>query len=204
MSDTRNSPPTEDTTGSEAVKVNDRRRFDAEGNMKGEEPQAPDEKDLLIQKLQADLEASRKRVDELARAYQAVERDKEDFKQRVNRERERLLEVERGNLAVFVLEAMDELELSLSASDDSPLGQGLRMIHAGMVKKLESVGVQRVSLVGREFDPNLAEAADLEVTADPAADQRVISEIRPAYKIKERVIRPGRVKVARFVQPAQA
>ncbi|HZA49162.1 MAG TPA: nucleotide exchange factor GrpE [Myxococcaceae bacterium] len=154
--------------------------------------------------LRSDLEAARRRVDDLARALQVLERDKEDFKKRLLRERERMIDVEKGHVIQTLLEAMDELDLSLLSADDSPLAQGVRMIRDNMLSRLASLGVERVSLVGRTFDPNLAEAVDMEVTANPDDDQRVVQELRPAYRLKDRVVRPGRVKVSRYIQPAQA
>jgi len=154
--------------------------------------------------LRADLEAARRRVDELARALLALERDKEDFKKRLLRERERMIDVEKGNVAQALLEAVDELDLSLVAADDSPLARGVRMIRDQMLSRVASLGVERVPLEGSLFDPNLAEAVDLEVTANPDDDQRVVREVRPAYRLKDRVVRPGQVKVARYVQPAEA
>ena len=154
--------------------------------------------------LRADLEAARRRVDELARALLALERDKEDFKKRLQREREAMLDVERGKIAQALLDAIDELELSLASADDSPLARGVRMIRDQMVNRLASLGVERVPLEGRLFDPNLAEAIDLEMTANPEDDQKVVQELRPAYRLKDRVVRPGRVKVAQYLRPAQA
>src|SRR5688500_8688213 len=109
------------------IKVNDRRRFDPEGNpvaapetnpVQATPPQleaGPDadatenfvEKTLEVdprltelqgevERLQAELSSSRTRVDELARAYQALDRDREEFKARLNRERERMISVEKG------------------------------------------------------------------------------------------------------------
>ena len=163
------------------------------------EPPAPEE-----DALRADLENARRRVDELARALQALERDKEDFKKRLLRERERMIDVEKGNVVQTLLDALDELDLSLLSADDSPLAQGVRMIRDNMLSRLAALGVERVSLVGRTFDPNLAEAVDTEMTTHPEDDQKVVHEMRPAYRLKDRVVRPGRVKVSRYVRPAQA
>jgi molecular chaperone GrpE len=154
--------------------------------------------------LKADLEAAHRRVDELARALVALERDKEDFKKRLLREQERMIDVEKGKVAQTLLEAIDDLDLCLVSADDSPLAQGVRMIRDQMVNRLAALGVERVSLEGRIFDPNLAEAVDLEMTANPEDDQKVVRELYPAYRLKDRVVRPGRVKVARYVRPAEA
>src|SRR4051812_9204516 len=47
--------------------------------------------------VQKELEAARKRVNELAYALQESHRDREEFKQRIQRERERLMDLERAN-----------------------------------------------------------------------------------------------------------
>lgn len=158
------------------------------------------------ERLQADLDTARRRVDELARAYQALNQDREEFKARLRREREQLLDVERGNVALTVLEAVDELDraLSASASDNGPLAQGVRLIRDGLLTKVGAMGIQRIDVVGQPYDPNTAEATDMELTPDPDADGHVVAEVRAGYRLKERVIRPARVKVAKYVAPAKA
>jgi len=69
---------------------------------------------------------------------------------------------------------------------------------------LSALGVERVEVLGRPFDPNVAEAVDMEITPNADEDQHVVAEIRAAYKLKDRVIREGRVKVAKYVPPANA
>jgi molecular chaperone GrpE len=214
---------TEEEKNQGPVKVHDRRRFDPEGNPRVDvdnggtstastppgEPQAnrrAAETSEEVQRLRAELEAAHKRIDELARAFQALERDREDFKARLTRERERVLEVEKGNVALLLLEVMDELELSLQASgdDQSPLAKGVRLIRDGILKKIQALGIERVDVIDRAFDPNVAEAADTEVTTEPTEDQKVVAVVRPGYRLKDRIIRPARVKVARYSSPAQA
>lgn len=210
------------------VKVNDRRRFDMDGNVRetsgvaAERPlpgqpeegalsAAPpaDSAELIrlkaeLEVAQKDLEASRRRVDELARAYQAVSQDREEFKARLRRERDSLIDVERGKVAVALVEAVDELDRCLASGDTSPLAQGVRMIRDALLQKLQASGVERLSLVGQPFDPNVAEAADMEVTPHQEDDQRIVAEVQAGYRIKDKVIRPARVKVAKYVAPAQA
>jgi len=203
------------------IRVNDRRRFDKDGNVRSEAPapqsgeeapsdaprsSAPPVEDAESVQLRGELEAARKRVDELARAFQALSNDREEFKQRLARERDRMLEVEKGHVALILLEVLDELDLSLEASDkdDSPLARGVRLIRDGILSRVQAMGIERFDLAGQIFDPNLAEASDVEITTVPADDQKVVSVIRAGYRLKERVIRPARVKVAKYVAPAEA
>ncbi len=175
----------------------------AENSPSNEAP-PPDQRELEVARLNQELETARRRVNELAQAIQAGERDREAFKVRVQREREQLLDVEKGNVALTLLEAIDDLDLCLSSADDSALARGVRLIRDGLVKKAEATGIERVELVGRQYDPNLAEATDMEVTGTEADDGKVLAQVRSCYQLKGRVIRPGRVKVAKYVTPAQA
>ena len=158
------------------------------------------------QRLETELDATRRRVDQLARAYQEVQKDREEFKQRLTRERERMLDVERGNVARTLLEAVDELDRCLVMSGDttSPLAQGVKLIRDGLLTKVQASGIERIQVVGQPYDPNTAEAFDMEITPNPDDDQKVVAEARAGYKLKDRIIRPARVKVAKYVPPAQA
>jgi molecular chaperone GrpE len=158
------------------------------------------------QRLVSEVEEARTRVNKLAQAYQELNRDREEFKQRLTRERERMMDVERGNVALALLEAIDELDrcLGMSGQGDSPLMQGVRLIRDGLLSKVQGMGMERLQVVGLPYDPNTAEATDMEITTNPEEDQKVVAEARAGYRMKERIVRPARVKVARYVAPAQA
>lgn len=160
--------------------------------------------DPELQQLTEQLAAAHKRVNELAHAVQAGDRDRAEFKQRLTRERERMLDVEKGKVAVTLLEAVDQLDLCLQAADESPLAQGVRLIRESILKQAEGVGIERVELEGKAFDPNLAEATDMEITPVEAEDGRVVLVLKACYELNGRVIRPGVVKVAKYVKAASA
>jgi molecular chaperone GrpE len=208
------------------VRVKDRRRFDAEGNPRqdaeaepptasSEPPTAPRESppaapvpsalELENQRLLEELETTRKRMNDLAWAVKNGEREREEFKQRLQRERDQLMDLERAKAATALLEAVDELELCLKAAPaDNALSQGVRLIRDGIVSRLQQSGLERLEVVGRTFDPNEHEAADMEITGHADDDQKITAEVRAGYRFKGRLVRPARVKVARYVQPANA
>ena len=199
------------------VRVNDKRRYNADGTPRPDVPDAEPETSPSteaaepapvevdeVTRLRSELDAARKRVDELARGLQDVMRDRDAFKERIQRERERMMEVEKGEVAKALIEAIDELDLSLAADDGSPLAQGVRLIRDKLLQKLQANGIERLELVGRPFDPNAAEAVDMELVASPAQSDRVLAEQRAGYALRGRVIRPARVKVGRYVEPAKA
>jgi molecular chaperone GrpE len=199
------------------VRINDRRRFHPDGAPRESvsehsEPQAepvpatssgptePQELDAL----RTELAAARARVNELARGLQDSDRDREGFKARLARENERLRDIERGDNARLVIDAVDALDRSLKAADASPLAKGVRLIRDDLVGKLAAEGLERLQLTGAPFDPNQAEAMDTEVVTDPDADGKVVTELRAGYALNGRVVRPAQVRVGRYVQPARA
>ena len=200
------------------TRVQDKRRFHPDGTPREDEvptdPAIPVEEsagsgasppeDPEVARLRADLATAQKRVYELARGIQDVMRDRDSFKDRVNRERERLLDVEKGQVALALVDTLDDLDLSLASADDSPLTQGLRLIRDKLLQRLQAAGVERLRLLGRPYDPNLAEAVDMELVSSPEKADQVLAEHRAGYALRGRVIRPGRVKVGRYVEPAKA
>ena len=205
MSDSVENRPDEQPTPT--VKVNDKRRFreeDVEVEAGAQTPPATPVANTEVLKLSTELEAARKRIDELARGLQHSESEREAFKQRMTRERDQLLELEKGKVAVVLLESIDDLELCLGTPDDSALYKGVKLIRDGLIKKAEEFGLERVELKGAAYDPNLAEASDMEVTAVEADDMKVVAVMKAAWRLKGRVLRPGRVKVLRYVKPAEA
>jgi molecular chaperone GrpE len=186
-----------------AVKVNDRRRVreDSAPQVESAEAESPQAESARVS---TELEAARRRIDELARGLQHSESERESFKLRLTRERDQLLELEKGKVALVLLEAIDDLELCLSTPDDSPLWRGVKLIRDGLIKKAEDFGLERVELKGLPYDPNLSEASDMEVSPIEADDGLVVAVIRAAWKLKGRVLRPGRVKVAKYLKAAQA
>lgn len=176
-----------------------------EQQIENQETAAPPQAELSeVEQLRADLAAAQKRVNDLAYALQAGERDREEFKQRQARERERMMDVEKGNIAVALLEAVDELDLALKSADGSAFATGVKFVRDSLLKRAEAMGIERVELTGKPYDPNFAEATDMELTANEAEDGQVSLVLKSCYQLKGRVIRPGMVRVAKFVKPAQA
>jgi molecular chaperone GrpE len=171
----------------------------------------PKVEQLQLEQLQQELAASRgeleardHRIDELSRAYSALLTEQKEIRGRLEREKDRVLEAERGKIATALLQVGDEIERALSSAHENhgPLAKGVQLIHENLGKTLASLGLERLSLVGTPFDPNLAEVVDVVPVDEQALDGQVAAEVAPAYKLGDRLVRPGRVRVARFVPKA--
>lgn len=190
-------------SGESEVKVTDRRRFTPEGeaNPAAQPPEptapaaatAPDERDARLAQQEA-------RIDELTRAYAALVEEGKAARARMEREKARVLEAERAQVAQALLESADELERALAAASDAsgPLVEGVRLSLAALQKRVAELGAVRIPVLGERFDPRLAEAVDLVPVAEASQDDRVVQEVRAGYRIGERVLRPARVRVGRL------
>ncbi len=152
--------------------------------------------------LQEQLKSQGARLDEVLRAYSHLQQEREEFRKRSERERERVLEVERGNVALAIIEAIDELDRTLQAvkkeRQGDPLVAGVKLIRDGLLRRLAGSGIERYETVGLPFDPTLHEAADMVQVADAGQDGQVIGETRAGYRQGERVLRAAHVRVGRF------
>jgi molecular chaperone GrpE len=61
---------------------------------------------------------------------------------------------------------------------------------------LGKVGVKAIPAKGEPFDPHVHEAIEMVETSD-AADHEVLEELQRGYKMKDRLLRPAMVKVAK-------
>jgi molecular chaperone GrpE len=207
--------------GEAQVKVTDRRRFTPEGEpVDGDAreaepaPAAPAAEGEAEEARPADgrdrkLAEQANRIDELSRAYAALLEDNKAFRQRLERERARVVEAERAGVAQSLLEAADDLERALAAvsgaagaSEDAlrPLVDGVRLSLGALHKRIAELGAVRFPVAGLPFDPQVAEAVDAIAVTDASQDGLVLQEVRPGYRIGERVLRPARVRVGRLAQ----
>ncbi len=214
MSDERRGAPGAEG-GEPQVKVVDRRRFRSDGapvEEGGSEgtggAQAAPEAEAGADPRDAQLAAQQTRIDELSRAYASLVEDNKAFRQRLERERTRLVEAERANVVQALLEAADDLERALAAVSAGEvqgdalrnLAEGVRISLVSLHKRIAELGAQKIPVQGQPFDPHVAEAIDVIPVADAAQDGVVLHEIRPGYRIGDRVLRPARVRVGRLAQ----
>jgi molecular chaperone GrpE len=216
MTEERRDASAGDEAAEAKVKVVDRRRFKSDGEAvdPGSDagaPAGPTSEEAARAASQpspdprdAQLATQAARIDELSRAYAALVEDNRAFRQRMEREKARVVEAERASVAQALLEASDDLERALSAvsgADVEPqLLEGVRLSLAALQKRIAELGAERFAVAGQPFDPHLAEAVDTVAVADAAQDGVVVQEIRPGYRIGERVLRPARVRVGRIAR----
>ena len=200
--------------GEAQVKVNDRRRFTPEGDPVEELPEPGSAEAGAADTPRSDDERDRKiaeqasRIDELTRAYAALVEDNKGFRQRLEREKVRVVEAERAGVAQALLEAADDLERALAAAAGAAeagdaqraLVEGVRLSLGALHKRIAEIGAVRIAVAGQPFDPRVAEAVDTVAVGSAEQDGVVLQEVRSGWRIGDRILRPARVRVGRLAR----
>ena len=169
-----------------------------EAEIEQEEPFDPETADgeALLAKYR-ELEA------ELSEAQERVLRtaaDAENFKKRLQREKEEQTRYANESLIRELLTVIDNLERALehsgSESDQEGLVEGLNMTLKSFLDTLTRFGCTQVEAEGKPFDPNFHEAVSQEESADHEPNT-VLNELQKGYMLKERLLRPAMVLVSK-------
>ncbi len=135
--------------------------------------------------------------------------DFDNFKKRAARERQDAAKYANESLIQKLLPVLDNFEMARAATQTNPangiesLQAGIAMIQQQLKSVLTEAGVEEVDATGKPFDPNLHEAVSQQETADVPEGQ-VAQQLRKGYKLRDRLLRPATVVVAKKPSPPAA
>ena len=128
--------------------------------------------------------------------------DFENFKKRAARERQEAIRFANEALLRKLITVLDNFEMALTAANDgqsSPvesLQTGINLMHQQFKNVLTEAGLEEIDAAGKTFDPNWHEAVAQQETSDVPEGQ-VLRQHRTGYKLRDRLIRPASVVVAK-------
>jgi molecular chaperone GrpE len=131
--------------------------------------------------------------------------DFDNFKKRAARERQDAIRYANESLLEKLVPVLDNFDAALSAAQTPAAGAGqslqagIAMIFQQLKKALTESGLEEVDAAGQKFDPNLHEAVSQQETAEIPEGQ-VVQQLRKGYKLRDRLLRPATVVVAKKPQ----
>lgn len=159
-----------------------------------------DEKDKKIEELEntvselgnkvVELES---KIGELDNSWKRALADYRNLQKRTEEEKESLVNFISGMFFKRILPVLDNLEMLEKHVDD----QGLKLITKDFKQILSEEGVLEIDAVGKDFDAELMEAIEMVQGGDAQSDKRlkVIEVLNKGYMLKNKLLRPSRVKV---------
>jgi molecular chaperone GrpE len=155
---------------------------------------------LSAEELLGELE--RKLAEERENTLRAVA-DLQNFRRRAAEERQQQLQFAHEQVLVEILPVLDNFDRATECLVEGEAAQnlyrGVCMIRDQLFQVLVSFGVEVIPAVGECFDPAWHEAIEaVETTEQP--EGTIVAEALPGYRLKGRILRPSKVKVA--VEPS--
>jgi molecular chaperone GrpE len=125
----------------------------------------------------------------------------ENYKKRVARERTDAIKYANESILQKLIPVMDNFEAALAAfsseqANTQTLQQGVSMISSQLKSALQDAGLEQIDATGQPFDPALHEAVSQQESPDVPEGQ-VLQQLRKGYKLRDRLIRPATVVVAK-------
>ena len=179
---------------------------DADVNENDEEnvqEEAQDDIDSLDDLTKEDILELKKKAVERDTYLDQLLRTKAEFmnyQKRMVKESESTSQFAVQSLILDFLPELDNFDRALKLADSSKdivkFVEGIKLIEEQLFKVLGKYGVEPIETVGKPFDPNLHEAV-MEEENNEMPHHTIIDEFQRGFLLKERVIRPSKVKVSK-------
>jgi molecular chaperone GrpE len=149
-----------------------------------------------------DLKTRAARADENWDRLLRTTADFDNFKKRAARERIEIAQFAATALIQKLLPVLDHIEMAQAAAQTAQgdklasLQAGVAMIQEQLKTVLTETGIEEIDAAGKPFDPALHEAVSQRETAEVPEDH-VFQQLRKGYKLRDRLLRPATVIVAK-------
>lgn len=164
------------------------------------EPLVPVEPPTLTAEQLEELKERAAKADEHWDRLLRTTADFDNYKKRAIREKQDAVRFANENLLQKLIPVLDTFDMAMAAAQNQEAVQslktGIAMVHQQLKSALNEAGLEEIDASGKPFDPNLHEAvSQRETTAVP--EGHVVQQMRKGYKLRERLLRPASVVVAK-------
>lgn len=134
----------------------------------------------------------KKQIEDLTGHWKRALADYQNLEKRQAREKEEFVQYAAGSLALRFLSVLDNLEKAQEHLKDA----GLELAIKEFKRILSEEGILEIEVLGYEFNPEEMEAVEM---VEGEEDNKVAAVITKGYRLKNKVIRPAKVKVSKKV-----
>jgi molecular chaperone GrpE len=147
---------------------------------------------------ESELETLRAERDTLLDRLARSQAEFENARKRAAREQQDFRDYALADAVKALLPTLDSFERALqtASAGKSDLRGGVELIYKQLQDTLHKLGLRAIPAKGELFDPHFHEAVEAVETTD-AEDHQILEELQRGYKLKDRLLRPSMVRVAR-------
>jgi molecular chaperone GrpE len=147
-----------------------------------------------VERLQRDLHEQTSRAEDCLTRVRYLQADFDNYRKQFDRQKASIIEHANENLIHDLLVILDDLDQALPSLENEKNREGMAMVNKKLRKILAQYGLEPIECVGKKFDPCFHEVVCKE-DSDSAPDT-VLEDLEKGYRLKSKVIRPSKVKVA--------
>jgi molecular chaperone GrpE len=168
----------------------------------GDEPLMPLETGTISPEQLEELKQRAAKADEHWERLLRATADFDNFKKRAARERQDAVKFANEAIMTKLIPVLDTFEMAIAAAQNAQgdglqsLQAGVTMLHQQLKAALAEAGLEEVDAAGKPFDPNFHEAIS-QTVAPGTPEGQVVQQLRKGYKLRERLLRPASVIVAK-------
>lgn len=151
-----------------------------------------------VAELQAQAAKAKETYDQLLRTTA----DFDNYRKRASRERQDAVKFANEALLQKLIPVLDNFDMAIAAAAGANEGAaqslqtGVNMILSQLRNTLTEAGLEEIDATGKPFDPNFHEAVSQQETPD-VPEGHVVQQLRKGYRLRERLLRPATVIVAK-------
>ncbi|NLM52465.1 MAG: nucleotide exchange factor GrpE [Firmicutes bacterium] len=168
----------------------------AAADMEAAEAKQEDVAEINVEAYQERISNLEEENEQLLSRLHRLQADFDNYRKRIANEKKEWFTQAVCDLVSELLPVLDNLERAMEAKGSAEaVAEGVQMVYRQFLSILEKQGVEAIEACGTQFDP-LYHHAVMQVECDEP-ENTVVEELQKGYKLKDRVIRPSIVKVAK-------
>ena len=172
------------------------RNGDSRLDLEHELPAAEDSQESAGSQADTELEKLKAERDGLYDRLARLQAEFDNFRKRQQKENQDFRDYALNNALLGLLPIVDSFDRALQAPDGTEFRKGVELINRQFHDALTKLGVEPIESAGKPFDPNLHQAVQM-VESDDVPENHVVAELQRGYKLKDRLLRPAMVTVAK-------
>lgn len=162
-----------------------------EKGKKQEKESKKESKKVKKEKKKSDKEV----IEELTESLQRLQAEFENYKKRVDKEKEEFVKYAKADIINKLLPAIDTFEIALkSTQDKETFVKGMEMVYAQILSTFEAEGLRPIDALEKKFDHNYHEVM-LKKESDKE-EGTILEELQKGYMFNDKVLRHSKVKIS--------
>lgn len=143
-----------------------------------------------VDALEKELQKSQQQTQEFKKQYLRALADYQNLEKRIKDERAEIMKIAQANVISRLFPVLDNLRQAEIFVKDP----GLKLVQDSFMNVLRELGLKEIELLGKEYDPHVAEVVDV---VQGEEDNMIVEVVTKGYEYNGKVMRPGQVRVSK-------